>query len=161
MRKIEAHGYTRKQLGWVRVGGWNKGLPQSEAFGTAQTHHAPPDFMRHLNNPAMLHRKKITRRFHEDTVLRKEVELRGKGYRTFCTSNYTRHNRIPDIIAISPDGKVVAVEMETIRRYKSSIECLRKKYTEMLLKEGFFDDVLVEGFLPPKLAAEDSNTNQV
>jgi len=37
---------------------WNKGMPQMEAFGTAQTHHGQPDFMRLLNNPAMLEGKK-------------------------------------------------------------------------------------------------------
>jgi len=156
--KIEIHGFTREQLGWGLVGGWNKGMPQMEAFGTAHVHHGQRDFMRLLNNPTMLARKKITRRYHEDMVLQKESELRAKGYRTFCTSNYIHHVRVPDIIAISPDGKVIAAEMETIRRYKSSIEFLRKKYSVLLMKEGFFDDVVVEGFLPPKLDSEDSNT---
>ena len=155
--KIEVHGYTPKQLGWGLSSGWNKGLPQEKAFGKISTRHVEPEFMRRLNDPAMLARKKITRRYHEDMVLRKELELKAQGYRTFCTSNYTRHNRIPDIIAISPDGKVVAIEMETIRRYKSSVECLRKKYTSLLMKEGFFDDVVVEGFSPPNFRAEDSN----
>lgn len=129
-----------------------------EAFGTARAHRGQPDFMRHLNNPAMLRKKTITRRYHEEMVLKKELELRSQGYRTFCTSNYARHTRVPDIIAISSDGKVIAVEMETIRRYKSSIESLRKRYTVLLMKEGFFDDVIVEGFLPPKFTAEDSNS---
>ncbi|HVB11665.1 MAG TPA: hypothetical protein VNE86_00930 [Nitrososphaerales archaeon] len=158
LHKIEVHGFTRERLGWRLVGGWNKGMPQMEAFVTEQPHHGQPDFMRLLNAPAMLARKKITRRYYEDMVLRKELELRAQGYRTFCTSNYTRHNRVPDIIAISPDGRVIAVEMETIRRYKSSVESLRKKYTLLLMKEGFFDDVIVEGFLPPNFSAEDSNT---
>ena len=129
-----------------------------EAFGTAQPHHGQGDFMHLLNDPAMLEKKKITRRYHEDMVLQKEQELRAKGYKTFCTSNYTRHIRVPDIIAISPEGKIIAVETETIRRYKSSVECLRKKYTVLLMKEGFFDDVIVERFLPPKFDAESSNT---
>lgn len=130
-----------------------------EAFGTAQMHHGQADFMRLLNDPAMLAKKKATRRYHEDMVMKKELELRAKGYRTFNTSNYTRHKRIPDIIAISPDGKIVAVEMETIRQYKSSIEALRKRYTALLMTEGFFDDVIVEGFVVPEFpAAQDSNT---
>jgi hypothetical protein len=128
-----------------------------EAFGTSQPHHGQAEFMRLLNDPSMLAKKKLTRRYHEDMVLKKESKLRAQGYRTFCTSNYAHHSRIPDIIAISPEGKVVAVEMETIRRYKSSIEALRKRYTIMLMKEGFFDDVIVEGFLPPESATEDSN----
>ena len=113
--------------------------------------------MRQLNDPAILERKKFARRYHEDMVLKKELELRARGYRTFCTSNYTRHNIIPDIIAISPEGKVPAVEMETIERYKSSNHCLKNKYTPLLLKEGFFDDVLVEGFSAPIFYTEPSN----
>ena len=87
----------------------------------------------------------------------KEKELREQGYRTFCTSNYAHHHRIPDIIAISPEGKVIAIEMESIRRYKSSVESLRKRYTILLMKEGFFDDIIVEGFAVPKFGAQDSN----
>ncbi|MHB1869172.1 MAG: C2H2-type zinc finger protein [Nitrososphaerales archaeon] len=157
--KIEAHGYTRKQLGWGLTGGWNKGMTQLEAFNvTGKVPHGNAEFMNRLNTPEYLKIKKLTRRYHEDMVLKKELELRVQGYRTFCTSNYTRHNRIPDIIAISPDGKVVAIEMESIRRYKSSVESLRKKYTILLMKEGFFDDVVVEGFTVPKFVAQGSNT---
>ena len=114
--KIETHGYTRKQLGWGLTGGWNKGLPQEKAFGKIAAHHVAPDFLRRLNDPTMLAKKKLTRRYHEEMVLRKELELRAQGCRTFNTSNYTRHNRVPDIIAISPDGK------ET-----SKIQCRRFK----------------------------------
>lgn len=39
-------------------------------------------------------------------VLKKENELKAKGFRTFNTSNYTHHLRIPDIIAISPREKL-------------------------------------------------------
>jgi hypothetical protein len=157
LHKIEAHGYSREQLGWGLVSGWNRGLYQVEAFGTKKPHHGTPDFMRHLNDPEMLERKKITRQHHEAKVLQKELELRAKGFRTFCTSNYLRHKRVPDIIAVSPDGKVIAVEMESLHPYKDSIEYLRKKYTALLLEEGFFDDVVVEGFLRPKFDTEDSN----
>jgi hypothetical protein len=53
---------------------------------------------------------------------------------------------------------VIAVEMESIRPYKSSIESLNKKYIALLMKDQFFDDVVVEGFVVPKLDAENSNT---
>ena len=158
LHKIEVHGYTRQQLGWSLQGGWNRGKTQIEAFNvTGNSHHGNAEFMNRLNTPEYLERKKLTRRYHEVVVLRKEKELRDQGYRTFCTSNYAHHSRIPDIIAISPEGKVVAVEMETIRRYKSSIESLRRRYTILLMKEGFFDDVIVEGFEAPRFTAEDSN----
>jgi hypothetical protein len=155
--KIGAHGYTREQLGW-RVGGWNRGMTQIEAFNvTGNVHHGNAEFMNRLNTPEYLEKKRLTRRYHEDVVLQKEKELRDRGYRTFCTSNYAHHYRIPDIIAISPEGKVIAVEMESMRRYKSSVESLRKRYTILLMKEGFFDDVIVEGFPVPKFGAQDSN----
>lgn len=133
--KIKVHGFTGNQLGWGRSSGWNAGIPQERAFGTKKPHHGNPDFMRRLNEPEMLERKKITRQHHEDAVYRKECVLRAKGFRTFCTSNYMRHKRVPDIIAVSPTGKVVAFEMESMHPRKESIEVLRKKYTELLLEE--------------------------
>ncbi len=113
--------------------------------------------MNRLNTPEYLERKKITRRYHEQVVIEEEKLLRQQGYRTFCTSNYAHHYRIPDIIAISPEGKVIAIELESIRRYKSSVESLGKRYTILLMKEGFFDDVIVKGFAVPRSATEDSN----
>lgn len=135
------------------------GTTTMEAFGIAQSHHDTPDFMRLLNNPSMLAKKKLTTRYYEDMVLKKKLEMRVKGYRTFCISNYTRHNRTPDIIAVSPEGKIIAVEMETIRPYKSSVEALKKRYTLLLMKEQFFDDVIVEGFTVLENLAQDSNMN--
>lgn len=110
--KIEVHGYTAKQLGWGR-GGWNKGMSQAQAFNAKEkAHHGSPEFMKNLNSPAFMKTKMIAREYHEAVVVQKEKELRTLGYRTFNTSNYANHYRVPDIIAISPDGKVVAVEME-------------------------------------------------
>src|SRR5579859_436758 len=111
--------------------------------------------MNRLNTPQYLKIKKLSRKYHEDVVIQKENELRVKGYRTFCTSNYAHHKRVPDIIAISPDGKVVAVEMESVKPYKSSAESIRRRYDSLLKQEGFFDDVMVEFFVGPKYAAQD------
>lgn len=49
--------------------------------------------------------------------------------------------------------------METIRKYKSCIEALKKRYTFLLMKKQFFDDVIVEGFASPEFVTEDSNIN--
>lgn len=156
--KIKVHGYTPNQLGWGLTAGWNKGKNQIEAFKTIRAHHGTPEFMKNLNGAEYIKRKLTTRKYHEEVVVLKEKQLREQGFRTFNTSNYSHHNRVPDIIAISPVGKVVAIEMESIRPYKSSVESLRKKYTELLMKEQFFDDVIVEGFLVPDLSPEDSNS---
>lgn len=51
------------------------------------------------------------------------------------------------------------MEMETIRPYKSSVEALKKRYTLLLMKEQFFDDVIVEGFTVLENLAQDSNMN--
>lgn len=156
LHKIKIHSYTRQKLGWGLTVGRNRGLSKAVAFPNAKETHGTAEFMRYLNNPEMLKRKKITRLHHEAMVLRKELELRAQGFRTFCTSNYMRHNRVPDVIAIAPNGKVIAIELESMHRYKDSIEMLRKRYTSLLLEEGFFEDVVVEGFLKPN--AESSNT---
>ena len=58
--KIEIHGYSRKQLGWNLVGGWNKGLTQLEAFNvTGNAHHGNAEFMNSLNTPEYLRVKKL------------------------------------------------------------------------------------------------------
>lgn len=154
--KIEDHDYTMKQLGWGLQCGWNKGMTQVEAFNvTGIVRHGNAKFMNRLNSPEYLKIKRKSRHYHEEIVLHKEKELRAKGYRTFCTSNYAHHNRVPDIIAISSEGKVVAVELETIKHYRSSREAIQRKYTSLLMKEGFFDDVLVEFFAATKFTSED------
>ena len=133
LHKIQKHGYTREQLGWRLIGGWNKGLTQLEAFTvTGNTHHGNAEFMNKLNSPGYLKMKRRSRNYHEDVVLQKEKELIARGYRTFCASNYAHHKRVPDFIAISPDGKIVAVEMESFKPYKSSEEAIRKRYTNLL-----------------------------
>ena len=71
--------------------------------------------MNKLNSPEYLRIKKLTRRYHEDVVIQEEKEPRKQGYRTFCSSNYAHHYRIAYIIAISPQGKVIAIELESIR----------------------------------------------
>ncbi|MGI0091254.1 MAG: hypothetical protein ACREBS_06055 [Nitrososphaerales archaeon] len=76
----------------------------------------------------------LSREYHENIAIQKEAELRTKGYRASCTSNYAHHKRIPDIIAISPDGKVVAVEMESLKPYESSSEAIKKRYVAFLKK---------------------------
>lgn len=55
------------------------GTTTMEAFGIAQSHHDTPDFMRLLNNPSMLAKKKLTPRYYEDMVLKKKLEMRVKG----------------------------------------------------------------------------------
>ena len=142
--KIEVHGYTPRQLGWGLTGGWNKQKTQLQAFNvTGNVHHGSAEFMNQLKYACVLEIKYLSRRYHEDVVIEKENEFRAKGYHTFCTSNYAHHKRVPDIIVISPDGKVVAIEMESIKPYKASQESIRRKYTNLLMQEGFFDDVVV------------------
>src|SRR5579872_1123927 len=84
IHKIEQHGYTREQLGWRLIGGWNKGMTQLEAFNVtgANAHHGNAEFMNRLNTPEYLKIKKETRNYHEVIVLKKEKELRDKGFRT-------------------------------------------------------------------------------
>jgi hypothetical protein len=146
--KIEVHGYTRKQLGWDVAAGWNRAKADASQPCQIVAPEEDPEFINKLNSPEYQEIKMTARRYHEEVVAWKEKKLRELGYRTFNTSNYTRHNRIPDIIAISSGGKILAIELESVRRYKSSIDSLRKKYVSLLGEERFFDDVMVEGFGP-------------
>ena len=140
--EIAEHEYTPEKLGWL-VGGWNKGIPNS----TKGNKTPKPRLKNMWNDKSLLEKRIKTRHIHEEHVYMKEKELKEKNYRVFVTSNYATHKRIPDLIAISPEGKIIAVEIETVRNYKASIDTIRKKYTDLLLSEGFFDDVLVEGFV--------------
>lgn len=140
--KIAEHDYTPEKLGWL-CAGWNKGIPNS-----TKGNKMPKPWMKNMwNDKSLLEKRMKTRQLHEEHVLMKERELKDKNYKVFVTSNYAHHKRIPDLIAINPEGKVIAIEIETIRKYKASIDTLRKRYTDLLLIEGFFDDVLVEGFV--------------
>ena len=65
--------------------------------------HLNPEFMSKMDSSEYVNMP--IGKFHEVVSL-KEKKLRGQGYRTFNTSGYTRHNRIPDMIVISADGKV-------------------------------------------------------
>lgn len=112
-------------------------MPKADAFPNARETHRTAEFTRHLDDLEILERKKITRLHHETTVLRKELELRGQKFRTFCTSNYVRHKGVRDIIAIVPNGKVIAIELESTHRYKDGREVLRKRHMHLCsLKRG-------------------------
>jgi hypothetical protein len=154
--KIDAHGYSPKQLGWSFPSGWNRGLTQIEAFGPKGVgKHGNSEFMNSLNSPKYLEIKKSSRNHHEAMVLKREREFRAMEYKTFYTSNYSHHKRVPDIIAISPEGDIVAIEMESIRPYKPSRESISQRYTKLLMQENFFDSSIVEFFVVPAFISED------
>lgn len=46
--------------------------------------------------------------------------------------------RIIDTIEISPEGKVIVLEMESERRWKGQIEKFKEKYVGALMHYGFF-----------------------
>jgi len=139
--KIKDHGYTNESLGFLTAG-WNKGIPYSTKGNRSPKIH----LKELLSNKEMQDRIHYHRLRHEEKVHEKTQLLREKGYRVFETSNYSHHARIPDLIAISPEGKIIAVEVESLRPYKPSLETIRKRYTEALMSEKFFDEVIIEPF---------------
>lgn len=156
IHKIKEHGYTRQTLG-QNIGGWNKGIPY-----TSKGNRHSKITLKELNkNPEFLEKRQISRQKHEKKVQEKAKEYREKGFKVFETSNYSHHRRIPDLIVISPKGKIIAIELESLKIYKPSLETLRKRYTNELMTEGFFDEVIVIPFVSEENNKEKNNRGEV
>lgn len=101
------------------------------------------DFLRSLNaDKSYLERRRRSRRFHDDVVLRVAEEARKRGVRAYITSEYVKDARTPDAILF--DGvRLVAVEIEQEKRYKPSHRTMIERLSNLNLKSGFFDETKV------------------
>ena len=142
--KINDHEYTPEKLGWLRAG-WNKGIPNSSGRGNK---HPVGQFTRESRNNILFKKKyDFGRKRHREEIKRKYNELKNSGYRVLITSCDSKLGKVPDLIAVSPDGKIIAIEIESIRPYKASISTYRERCRKILLSFGFYDDVIVESFI--------------
>jgi hypothetical protein len=99
--------------------------------------------LRHLNDdPAITARRLESRKFHDQVVLWLAEKLRKRGARVFILSEYVKEKRIPDAIIF--DGrKMVALEVETEKRWKPSHASTEERLGRMNALCGFFDEVKV------------------
>jgi len=90
----------------------------------------------------VLARRVVSRKFHDEVVLWIATSLRGSGKRVFILSEYVKEKRIPDAIVF--DGKrLIAVEVETEKRWKPSHAATDDRLTRLNSLCGFFDDTRV------------------
>lgn len=93
-------------------------------------------------DPTILKRRLHSRRSHDAVVLWLAERLRQHGFRVFTLSEYVKEKRIPD--AIFFDGKrLVAVEVETQKRWKPSHASTEDRLARMNALCGFFDETKV------------------
>jgi len=83
-----------------------------------------------------------SRHFHDDVVLWLANKIRSSGARVFVLSEYVRESRIPDAIIF--DGKrLIALEVETEKRWKPSHASSEYRLSRLNSKCGFFDETEV------------------
>jgi hypothetical protein len=99
--------------------------------------------LRRLNDdPTITARRLISRHFHDEVVLWLTNQLRLCGARVFVLSEYVKEQRIPDAIIF--DGKkMVALEVETEKRWKPSHASSEDRLSRLNSKSGFFDETKV------------------
>ena len=99
--------------------------------------------LRKLNDdPAITVRRLESRHFHDEVVLWLSNRLRSSDARVFVLSEYVKERRIPDAIVF--DGKkLVALEVETEKKWKPSHASNEDRLTRLKSKCGFFDETKV------------------
>lgn len=99
--------------------------------------------LRRLNaDPSVVERRLRSRKAHDEVVLWLAKRLRESGDRVFVLSEYVKEKRIPDAIIF--DGKnLIALEVETEKRWKPSHASTEERLTRMNSLCGFFDKTKV------------------
>jgi len=99
--------------------------------------------LRKLNDdPTITARRLVSRQFHDQVVLWLADRMRAFGARVFVLSEYVKERRIPDAIIF--DGrKLIALEVETEKRWKPSHASSQDRLSRLNSKCGFFDETRV------------------
>jgi len=99
--------------------------------------------LRKMNDdPAITARRLESRHFHDRVVLWLSNQLRSSGARVFVLSEYVREKRIQDAIIF--DGKkLIALEVETEKRWKPSHASSEDRLSRLNSKCCFFDETKV------------------
>jgi hypothetical protein len=99
--------------------------------------------LRRLNeDPNILLKRVQSRKSHDAVVDWLSKRLRENGYRVFTLSEYIKEKRIPDAIIF--DGKaLIALEVETEKRWKPSHAAIGDRLTRLNSLCGFFDKTKV------------------
>ena len=99
--------------------------------------------LRRLNDdPGVLERRLKSRAYHDRVVIWIAKKFRDAGARVFVLSEYVKEKRIPDAI-IFDRGKIVALEVETEKRWKPSHAASEERLRRLNSLSCFFDVVKV------------------
>jgi hypothetical protein len=97
------------------------------------------EFLKKLNaEPGIIRKRVVSRKFHDEVVLWLATQLRESGVRVFILSEYVRERRIPDAILFGR-GRLVALEVETEKRWKPSHPAIEDRLSRLNSACGFFD----------------------
>lgn len=136
---------------------FNKGQSLDETFGIEKANvirnkmsekaYSPErvDHLRNLNNnKEVMSKRAESRRFHDKAVIECGNSLRNDNIRTYITTTYSSDPE-PDLVLYYKD-KIIAVEFESIRKWKPSMSTIIKKKEANHFKGNFFDLVIVLPF---------------
>ena len=99
--------------------------------------------LRKLNeDPNILTRRLQSRQFHDRVVRWLAYKLKERGCRVFTLSEYIKERRIPDAI-LYVDGRLIALEVETEKRWKPSHASTEERLAHLNGLCGFFDQTKV------------------
>jgi hypothetical protein len=99
--------------------------------------------LRKLNeDPNIVSKRVISRKLHDTVVQWLSEKLREKGYRVFTLSEYIKEKRIPDAIIFN-GRELIALEVETEKRWKPSHPTIEERLTRLNSLCGFFDKTKV------------------
>lgn len=95
-------------------------------------------------DPVALKKRTKSRAIHEDKVIGLGKALRNLSNKVLVTSNWS-HEAQPDLILIK-DGKVIAIELESQKKWKPSFKTIKRRKEALHSKSQFFDKVKVVMF---------------
>ncbi len=95
--------------------------------------------LRRLNeDPRVLGKRRLSRRFHEAVVQTLVKEFRTLGWRCYTLSEYVKEERTPDAILF--DGReLVALEVEVKKKWKPTEASMTRRLTDLNGSSRFFD----------------------
>ena len=101
-----------------------------------------PQLRRLNDDPTITARRLASRQFHDQVVLWLSHQIRAYGARVFVLSEYVKEKRTPDAIIF--DGKkLIALEVETEKRWKPSHASTEDRLSRLNSRCGFFDETKV------------------
>jgi hypothetical protein len=92
-------------------------------------------------DPEFLKKREDSRRHHETTVDEIAKIMRNRGDRIYILSGWIK-DALPDLLVFK-NGKLYAIEIEAVKKWKPSMETMKKRKIAEHTKHNFFDEILL------------------